>query len=152
MDVARLRRALVDVPLPRAADGRLVLAVDASPWLRPGARTIPDRSFCHPCGRGNAKHQMMPGWPYSVVAALETGRTSWTALLDAIRLSPGADLAAVTADQVREFIERLIAAGQWAEGDPDALIVLDAGYDAPHIASCCPACLSRSWAGCGRTG
>jgi hypothetical protein len=40
---------------------------------------------------------MMPGWPYSVVAALETGRTSWTAFLDAVRLTPGADLASVTA-------------------------------------------------------
>ncbi|MFF4741224.1 hypothetical protein ACFY2W_35865 [Streptomyces sp. NPDC001262] len=25
----------------------------------------------------NGKHQMVPGWPYSVLAALETGRTSW---------------------------------------------------------------------------
>lgn len=44
---------------------------------------------------------MMPGRPYSVVVALETGRTSWSALLDAVRLDPGADLAA-TANQVRE--------------------------------------------------
>lgn len=80
-------------------------------------------------GRGNAKHQMMPGWPYSVVVGLETGRTSWSALLDAVRLTPGADLAAVTARQVREVVERLVAAGQWTEGD----IVLDAGYDAPRI-------------------
>ncbi|MFI6310016.1 transposase [Nocardia fusca] len=28
IDIARLRRALVSVPLPRASDGRLVLAVD----------------------------------------------------------------------------------------------------------------------------
>ncbi|GAA2400278.1 hypothetical protein GCM10010191_04270 [Actinomadura vinacea] len=34
--------------------------------------------------------------PVSIVAALETGRTSWTAILDAVRLEPGADLAAVT--------------------------------------------------------
>ena len=27
---------------------------------------------------------MIPGWPYSVVAALEPGRTSWTAVLDAV--------------------------------------------------------------------
>jgi hypothetical protein len=27
---------------------------------------------------------MIPGWPYSIVVVLETGRTSWTALLDAI--------------------------------------------------------------------
>ncbi|MGW0394894.1 hypothetical protein ACWDYJ_29270 [Streptomyces sp. NPDC003042] len=38
---------------------------------------------------GLGKHQMVPGWPYSIVAALETGRTSWTALLDAIRLEEG---------------------------------------------------------------
>jgi hypothetical protein len=92
IDVARLRRALTSVPLPRASDGRLVLAVDVSPWLRPDADTSSDRSFCHTFGRGLGKHQMVPGWPYSIVAALETGRTSWTALLDAIRLEPGADL------------------------------------------------------------
>ncbi|MEF9880853.1 NF041680 family putative transposase [Streptomyces sp. P9-A4] len=134
MDVARLRRTLAGVPLPRARDGRLVLAVDVSPWLRPDADTCSDRSFCHTFGRGLGKHQMVPGWPYSIVAALETGRTSWTALLDAIRLEPGADLAAVTADQVREVIERLVAASQWQAGDPDVLVVLDAGYDAPRIA------------------
>ncbi|MER7468826.1 transposase, partial [Streptomyces sp. NPDC097981] len=81
-----LRRALAGVPLPRASDGRLVLAVDVSPWLRPDADTCSDRSFCHTFGRGLGKHQMVPGWPYSIVAALETGRTLWTALLDAIRL------------------------------------------------------------------
>jgi hypothetical protein len=134
IDVARLRRTLAGLPLPRAADGRLVLAVDVSPWLRPDAATCPDRSFCHTYGRGEGKHQMIPGWPYSVVAALETGRTSWTAILDAIRLQPGADVAAITTAQVREVIERLVAAGQWHEADLDILVVLDAGYDAPRIA------------------
>ena len=69
-----------------------------------------------------------------MVAALETGRSSWTALLDAVRLEPGADISAVTALQVREVVSRLIAAGQWCEGDPGILVVLDAGYDAPRIA------------------
>lgn len=50
IDVARLRRALAGVPLPRATDGRLVLAVDVSPWLRPDADTCSDRSFCHTFG------------------------------------------------------------------------------------------------------
>jgi hypothetical protein len=77
---------------------------------------------------------MVPGWPYSIVAALETGRTSWTAVLDAVRLEPGADIAAVTTVQVREVVEQLVAAGQWKPGDPEVLIVLDAGYDAPRIA------------------
>ncbi|MFF8848361.1 transposase [Streptomyces sp. NPDC015127] len=109
------------VPLPRAADGRLVLAVDVSPWLRPDSNTCADRAFCHTFGRGEGKHQMVPGWPYSVVAALESGRTSWTAVLDAVRLEPGADVAAVTTVQIGEVIERLVAAGQWRPGDPEVL-------------------------------
>ncbi|MER8226545.1 transposase [Streptomyces sp. NPDC094143] len=77
---------------------------------------------------------MVPGWPYSVVAAPETGRTSWTAVLDAVRLEPGADVAAVTTVQIREVVERLVSADQWRPGDPHVLVVLDAGYDAPRIA------------------
>ncbi|MCX4804702.1 transposase [Streptomyces sp. NBC_01214] len=133
-DVSRLRRSLAEMPLPKAAEGRLVLAVDVSPWLRPDAATSPDRSFCHTYGRGKTRHRIIPGWPYSFVAALETGRTSWAAILDAVRLGPGADVAAVTIAQVREVVQRLVAAGQWAPGDRDILIVLHAGYDAPRIA------------------
>jgi hypothetical protein len=36
IELARLRISLAALPLPRAANGRLVLAVDVSPWLRPG--------------------------------------------------------------------------------------------------------------------
>ena len=134
LDVGRLRRAPAGLPLPRAADGRLVLAVDVSPWLRPDAATPPDRSFCHTYGRGEQKQQMIPGWPYSVIAALETGRTSWTGVLDTQRLEPGADVAAVTTVQVREPVDRLIAAGQWHEGGPLIWVVVDAGYDVPRLA------------------
>ncbi|RPK56973.1 hypothetical protein EES43_23025 [Streptomyces sp. ADI96-02] len=133
VDVARLRRTLAGLPLPRAAGGRLVLAADVSPWLRPDANTSPDRSFCHTYGRGKNEHRMIPGWPYSIVAALEVGRSSWTALLDAVRLEPGADVAAVTAVQVREVVERLVAAGQWKPGDLAILLVLDAGYDVQRL-------------------
>ena len=105
IEIARLRRSLAGLPLPRAADGRLMLAVDVSNWLRPGAATSPDRLFCHVYGRGKGQAQMIPGWPYSVVAALEPGRTSWTAVLDAVRLGPGDDEAEVTAAQVREVVQ-----------------------------------------------
>jgi hypothetical protein len=134
IDITRLRNLVAMQRLPRAEDGRIRLAVDVSPWLRPDANTSPERSFCHTYGRGKDQHLMIPGWPYSIVAALETGRTSWTALLDAVRLTPGADVAAVTTAQIREIVERLVAAGQWRPGDPEILVVLDAGYDAPRIA------------------
>jgi hypothetical protein len=134
LDVARLRRTLAGLPLPRAADGRIVLAADVSNWLRPDAATSAERLFCHTYGRGKGSAQMIPGWPYSVVAALEPGRTSWTALLDAVRIGPCDDETAVTAEQLREVVERLRAAGHWTDGDLPILIVLDAGYDVVRLA------------------
>ncbi|WP_203831397.1 NF041680 family putative transposase [Actinoplanes palleronii] len=130
IDVELLRTALAAIPVPRAADGRIVLAVDVTCWLRPEAHTSPQRVLCHTYGRGKDTHIMIPGWPYSLVTALETGRSSWTAR----RLAPGDDAATVTARQLRDVVERLIAAGQWQNGDPDIWIVADAGYDGPRLA------------------
>ncbi|RAJ29172.1 DDE superfamily endonuclease [Kitasatospora sp. SolWspMP-SS2h] len=134
IEVERLRRTLAALPQPMAADERLILAVDVSNWLRPDAPTSPDRLFCHTYGRGRDQHLMIPGWPYSFVAALESGRTSWCQLLDAVRLGPEDDVAEVTAIQVRRVVEDLVAGGRWREGDPDILVVFDAGYDAPRMA------------------
>src|SRR5690348_17584788 len=134
VEPARLRRALASLPLPRAADGRIVLAVDVSPWLRPDAATSGERLFCHVYGRAKGNAQLIPGWPYSFVAALETGRSSWTAVLDAVRLGPADDATAITATQLRDVIDRLIGAGHWQPGDPDIVIVADTGYDITRLA------------------
>jgi DDE superfamily endonuclease len=133
IEVARLRRTLAGLALPRVGE-RIVLAVDVSPWLRPDAETSPERLFCHVHGRARGSSQMIPGWPYSIVAALQTGRTSWTAVLDAIRLGPDDDATAVTAAQLREVVARLVQAGQWREGDPHIQIVMDSGYDVTRLA------------------
>ena len=60
--IGRLRRSLAGLPLPRAAGGRLMLAVDVCNWLRPDAATSPGRLFCHVYGRGKGQPQMIPGW------------------------------------------------------------------------------------------
>jgi hypothetical protein len=134
IDVVRLRTALTSAPMPRAADGRLVLAADVTCWLRPEAHTSPERILCHTYGRGKGQAIMIPGWPYSVIVALEAGRSSWTAPLDAVRLAPGMDAATVTAEQMRGVIQRLIGAGHWRPGDLDIVVVVDAGYDVPRLA------------------
>ena len=100
----------------------------------PGRPTSADRLFCHVYDRARNNAQLIPGWPYSFVAALEPGRTSWTALLDAVRLGPTEDVTAVTAAQLREVVERLITTGHWRAGDPDVLVVTDAGYDITRLA------------------
>ena len=134
VQMGRLRRSLAALPFPAWADGRIRLAADVSNWLRPDAQTSPDRLFCHTYARGKGNAQMIPGWPYSVVAALEPGRTSWTLPLDAVRLGPADDATEVTAAQLRQVAERIIAAGHWRDGDPDILVVFDAGYDLTRLA------------------
>jgi hypothetical protein len=134
IEVKGLRFAIAALGLPRGVDGRITLACDVSPWLRPDAPSSAQRLFCHVHGRGRNQAQMIPGWPYSVVAALEPGRTSWTAVLDAVRLTPDDDDTTVTAAQLREVVGRLQAAGHHRDGDPDILLVFDAGYDVTRLA------------------
>jgi hypothetical protein len=134
VDVDRLRRVLAGLQLPRGGDGQIRLAVDVTPWPRPDAECSPQRAHAHrPC-RCDGVRQTIPGWPYSMVAVLESGRSSWTALLDAVRLVPGQDATEVTAAQIRQVFARLRAAGQWCEGDPPILVVMDAGYDVIRLA------------------
>jgi hypothetical protein len=133
IEIARLRRTLTGLPIPRVG-GQIVLAVDVSAWMRPDAETSPDRLFCHKHGRAKGTSQMIPGWPYSIVAALGSGPSSWTGVLDAIRLGPNDDATAVTAGQLRQVVEGLIAAGHWHPGDPDIKIVTDSGYDVTRLA------------------
>jgi hypothetical protein len=128
MDVARLRRSLAGLPLPRAADGRLVLAADVSNWLRPGAATSPDRLFCHVLWPREGPGADDPG-----LAVL--GDRGAGAGLDAVSLGPDDDETAVTAAQVREVGTRLIEAGHWREGDRPILMVFDAGYDVTRLAN-----------------
>lgn len=138
LDVARLRQLIAGGPIPviTGPDGRpqLVLAVDVSNWLRPDAATSPARSFCHTYARGRGQAQMIPGWPYSFVVALESGASSWTAPLDVVRLRPGDDATAVTANQLRAVVGELTRAGHWRHGDPDVIVVMDAGYDVVRLA------------------
>lgn len=80
------------------------------------AACSPERLFCHVQGRSKAAAQIIPGWPYSFVAALTPDRTSWTAVLDAVRLGPEEDEMAVIAHQFRQVVERLVRA---ASGSPE---------------------------------
>lgn len=40
----------------------------------------------------------------------------------------------MTAAQLRQVVERLVAAGQWKDGDADIMVVMDAGYDPMRLA------------------
>ncbi|MBO0877563.1 MAG: transposase [Pseudonocardia sp.] len=137
IDTERLGGMIAGLAVPKISgpDGRdrIVLAVDVSNWLRPDAATSPERSFCHTYPRGQGQAQMIPGWKYLWIAALEAGATSWTALLESRRLHPDDDETAVTADRLRAVVGRLRDAGHWTRGDPPILIVADSGYDVTRL-------------------
>jgi hypothetical protein len=134
VDIDRFRNVVARQHIPRCDNGRIALAIDVSNWLRPDANTSPDRAYCHTYARGKGQAQMIPGWPYSFVAALEPGRTSWTAILDAARLHPDDDHTALAATQLRTVIEALITAGHWREGDLEIWVIGDSGYDGSRLA------------------
>jgi hypothetical protein len=70
-----------------------------------------DQHLMFPAGRTRSSQRWKPGVP--------RGPHCWT--------RPGADVAAVTTTQIRDVVERLINANQWRHGDPEILVVLDAG-------------------------
>ena len=47
IDIGRFRNVVARQQIPRCDDGRIVLAIDVSNWLRPDANTSPERLFCH---------------------------------------------------------------------------------------------------------
>src|SRR5260370_30439528 len=116
--IGGLRRALASLPLPAWDDGRIRLAVDVGNWLRPDAETSPGRLSCHCYARGKGNKQLIPGWPYSFIAVLGPGRTSWALPLDAVRLGPDDDPTEVTAAQLRDAVTRRAGARPCAPGDP----------------------------------
>jgi hypothetical protein len=106
VDAERLRGVLAGLPLPRMFGGRIVMAVDDFRGCAQTPRPVPSGLFCHLWGRGRESDQLIPGWPYQLVAALKSGPTSWTAILDAVRLTPAEDATAVPAAQLRAVLTR----------------------------------------------
>jgi DDE superfamily endonuclease len=114
IDVDRLRVMLAGLPLPRTADGGVVLAVDVSAWLHADDATSAQRLFCHVHGRARNQPQMIPA------AAPTRSSPRWS---PAGRPSPRRDpsrppdnATAVTAGQLRAVVGRLMAARHWHVG------------------------------------
>ncbi|WP_432024378.1 transposase [Streptomyces parvus] len=148
----RLCGLLASTPLPRAADGRIVLTVDVGNWPRPDAPTSPESLFCHVHGRCRGADQDIPGRPCSLVAALETGRPSRTAAQDAMRVGTSDDATAVTAAQPREVVTRLVHARQCGLATRTSSSSWTPATTSPASPSSWPTCPSNRSAGCARTG
>ncbi|WP_249160280.1 NF041680 family putative transposase [Actinospica acidithermotolerans] len=113
-------------------DGPLKFVIDVSAWHRPYAECSAQRHHCNTsCACGN-RSGTVAGWPYSMCAGLEWGRSSWSAPLDARRLDLADDATEVTAAQVADVIARCASAGL-LRGRPAPLFVVDSGYDLTRL-------------------
>src|SRR5664280_18491 len=101
----------------------LVFAVDASTWARCDAETSPERGFYYSASKHSAGKPIVAGWSYQWITALGWANDSWTAPMDARRITPTENTVQVTAGQVRDLLARL------GTTDTTPVFVFDAGYD-----------------------
>jgi DDE superfamily endonuclease len=121
IDEDRLRRLLV---ASRPQGWPMIFAVDSSTFDRSDAETSPERGYYYSASKHSAGQPIVAGWSYQWICQLDWAPDSWTAPLDAMRLSPSMDTTTATIAQVRRLVEQLPA-------DQDVpLFVFDAGYDA----------------------
>ena len=84
MDDALLRQLFVE-HAPRGWP--LVFAVDASTWDRCDAECSPERGFHYSASKHSAGKPIVAGWSYQWISQLNWAPDSWTAPLDALRIS-----------------------------------------------------------------
>lgn len=120
MDTVRLRQLLVE---HRSKDWPLVFAVDASTWDRCDAECSPERGFHYSASKHSAGQPIVAGWSYQWICQLNWAPDSWTAPLDALRITPSMDALLATVEQVKRLVDLLPD-----DGDVP-LFVFDAGYD-----------------------
>jgi hypothetical protein len=120
VDDGRLRELLVE---HRPKAWPLVFAVDASTWDRCDAECSPERGFHYSASKHSAGQPIVAGWSYQWISQLNWAPDSWTAPLDALRITPAMDAGAATVDQVKRLV------GLLPRDREVPLFVFDAGYD-----------------------
>jgi hypothetical protein len=120
VDEVRLRELLVENG-PNAWP--LVFAVDASTWDRCDAECSPERGFHYSASKHSAGQPIVAGWSYQWICQLDWAPDSWTAPLDALRITPSMDAGDATVGQVKRQVLLLPADREVP------LFVFDAGYD-----------------------
>ena len=98
--------------------------VDASTWDRCDAECSPERGFHYSASKHSAGQPIVAGWSYQWISQLSWAPDSWTAPMDALRITPAMDAAGATIDQVNQLVARLPTDREIP------LFVFDAGYDA----------------------
>ena len=84
-----------------------MFAVDASTWDRCDAECSPERGFHYSASKHSAGQPIVAGWSYQWICQLNWAPDSWTAPLDALRISPSMDGVGATVEQVKRLVDLL---------------------------------------------
>lgn len=102
-DVAWLRQLWCSqVPI----QGVQLFALDTSGWPRPSAPTLPDRQYVHSANSGSGGAPTVIGHPYSELAWIAQGGSSWALPVDLERIPSSRDAIAVGVAQVLGLCQR----------------------------------------------
>jgi hypothetical protein len=86
--------------------GVQVFALDTSGWPRPSAPTLPDRQYVHRASPGSGGNPTVIGYPYSELAWVAQGGSSWALPVDLERIPSSSDALAVGVAQVQKLCQR----------------------------------------------
>lgn len=101
IDLTRLREVLVRF-LPRSfGDEHLSLGIDASSIVRAQAHTSPDRGLVHVKNPDLDAPPVDYGWQFSTVMVLPNPPSSWTYLLDQVRIPTSSSAVKIAIEQLR---------------------------------------------------
>ena len=123
VDEDQLRRLLI---AHRPEGWPPVFALDASTWARRDAETSPERGFHYSASQHSGSKPIVPGWSFQWISQLDWAHDSWTAPVDAMRITPAENATDATIRQVLRLVATL-EEGNGVGASP--LFVCDAGYD-----------------------
>ena len=107
IDREALRKAFAcSAPAP-TPDKRLVLGIDASSIARPQSPTARDRTYVHQSNLPQGSVPTAPGWQFSTLTALPDTPSSWTYILDHIRIQSQQTQGQAAAQQPTALVPQL---------------------------------------------
>lgn len=104
---------------PRPEEGkRLVLGIDASSIARPCSKTGRDRTYVHQSNLPKGAKPVTPGWQFSALTLLPEEPSSWTYILDNVRVPSEQTQGEAAKEQLNQVVPLL----------PVRALVLGDGY------------------------
>ena len=104
--VALQRLFCAYVRLPAAGE-RLVLGIDASSIARPCSKTAQDRTYVHQSNLPEGSRPVRPGWQFSTLTVLPEQASSWTYILDNVRVPSTQTQGEAAANQLASVLPLL---------------------------------------------